>query len=384
MTTWGLYNGTLIAPEGMRPDAGVWITGETIQQIGTHPPEHIADAVDAQGGYILPGFIDVHIHGGAGADTMDATPAALATLSRHCAAHGVTGFLATTMSATREALTAALEAIAAAQRDGPLPGARLLGAHLEGPYLATEQAGAQPRAHLRPADPAEYRPWLASGVVRMLTLAPELPANHALIREASAQGICVVAGHTAATYEELLAAAPLGLSGVTHLGNAMTAFHHRRPGALGAALTCDDLHAQLIADRVHLHPAAVALFIRAKTPARILLITDATRAAGLGDGDFTLGETPITVRDGIARTADGALAGSTLTMDAAVRNLLADTNLGLEAIAQMAATNPARALGLAAQTGSLAPGKAADLVLLDRDTLAVRMTVVAGRIVHTA
>lgn len=376
-------NGQVVTPGRAEPASAVWVAGATIRAVGPAGSRWDGELINAAGCLILPGFIDIHTHGGDGADAMDATPAALERLSTFFARHGVTGFLATTLAASREAITAAVETIAQ-QMVRPLPGAALLGAHLEGPYLAPARAGAQPLAHIRPADPAEYRPWLASGAVKLITLAPEIAANRLLLTEAHRAGISVAVGHSEATYDEVLAAVALGLNGVTHTFNALPALHHRQPGALGAALTCDALYTQVIADRIHLHPAIVNLLVRAKTPARTVLITDSIRAAGLPDGDYDLGGERVQVRDGAARLPDGTLAGSTLTMDAAFRHVLEDTGVDLAAAAQMAALTPAAALGLAGRKGRVAPGYDADLVLLDAATLQVRLTMVGGFIVYPA
>jgi len=311
---------------------------------------------------------------------MDATPEALQTMARFYAQHGVTSFLPTTTTAPLPELLAALENVArfCGRSTG---GAAILGAHVEGPYLNAERRGAQEASHMRPADPAEYRQLLATGVVRLLTLAPELAENRGLIRDAVAQGIAVAAGHTRASYEEMVQAVELGLTQVTHLFNGMEPLHHRQPGAVGAALALEGLRCQLIADLIHIHPAVLKLAVRAKGTAGIILITDAMSGTGMPDGEYTLGGQRVTVHQGAARIANGALAGSTLTLDRAVRNIMAAAELPLAEALSMASRVPAQALGLAARKGGLAVGKDADLIAVDQE-MRVQLTMVGGALVH--
>ncbi|MGQ9686923.1 MAG: N-acetylglucosamine-6-phosphate deacetylase, partial [Thiobacillaceae bacterium] len=318
-------------------------------------------------------------HGSAGHDMMDATAEALEAMSRFLAAHGVTSFLPTTVAASRERTS---EAIANVSRHGrACSGAQPLGVHLEGPYLNPDQRGAQPPQHLRPPDPAEFSDWLASGAVRLMTLAPELPGALELIDRGHREGIEFALGHTAAAYEQVLEAADHGLRQASHTFNGMPALHHRSPGTLGAVLADGRLYAQVIVDGVHVHPAIAKVLFRAKGVNRTILISDAMRAAGLNDGLYDLGGQSISVRGGVARTAAGSLAGSTLSLDAAVRNALRCGDMSLPQALPMATSVPAAAMGLAAVKGRLAPGADADVVLLD-DALNVRLTIVAGQVVH--
>ncbi|MFQ3534564.1 MAG: N-acetylglucosamine-6-phosphate deacetylase [Aggregatilineales bacterium] len=374
-------NVRVVTPEGTAD----WlvIDGPRIAKVGVGemPPCEDALYIDGRGGYLLPAFIDMHVHGAAGADTMDATPEALRHIARFLAAHGVAYFLATTITASRQAISSALHNAAAhlgAQPDG----ATLLGVHLEGPYINTKARGAQPAEHIRLAEPAEYEDWLALDVIRQVTVAPEFVENHAFIRACAQRGIVVSLGHTQATYEQALAAVSIGARQVTHTYNAMTGLHHRAPGVVGAALTCDALLCELIADNLHVHPAAMKLLVRAKGTSGVIAITDAIRATGVGEGESELGGQIVYVRDGKATLADGTLAGSILTMDAALRNLRAATGLPIEALAPIFSTNAARQLGLAKRKGILHTGYDADLVLLDASAHVV-MTFAEGHLIYS-
>ena len=336
--------------------------------------------LDASGCTLLPGFIDLHVHGGAGHDTMDATPTALAAMSAFFAQHGVTAFLPTTMTAPHVDIRCAVAAVGAATAQ-QRAGVRMLGVHVEGPYISPVYPGAQPASFIRPPDLAEFAELLGAGPVRMITLAPEVRGADELIAAAQAAGMIAVWGHTNATYEECVRAASLGISQATHTYNAMSPLHHRKPGALGATLLLDTIYAQLIADNIHVHPGAMALLARCKGIERTVLITDAMRAAGLPDGNYELGGQEVTVQNGACRLADGTLAGSILTMDQALVNFLAATGLGLASAWPVTSRTPAHALGLAHEFGSLALGYHGDLVLLDAD-LAVVATVVGGQVVY--
>lgn len=323
-----------------------------------HPPP----GSDVAEGVVVPGFIDVHVHGGNGADFMDATDDAVSRVRRFHATEGTTAMAATTLSASRQDLHDAVIKIARASRLAG--GADLCGIHLEGPYISVSRAGAQDVASIRPAEIHELAALLAEGphLRWMMTIAPEIEGARVLI-EHFRDRILFSIGHTAADYANCVAALEWGASHFTHLFNAMTGLEHRRPGAVGAALTSVDATAELIADGIHVHPAVLRIAALAM-PHRIALITDAVRACGMPDGKYKLYDHEITVADGAARLADGTLAGSVLTMRCAVQNMVELAGLPLELILPLATEVPARILGVADRKGKLAPGYDADIAIL--------------------
>ncbi|HEY8417341.1 MAG TPA: N-acetylglucosamine-6-phosphate deacetylase [Limnochordales bacterium] len=385
-------NGRLVTPEGLVDDGLVIIAGDKIVYAGAAAgaggfldQTRGAEELDAGGGYICPGFIDGHVHGGGGADVMDATAGSIAQMARTHAAHGTTRLVATTMSAPLEHLLD-VAAVVRPMVGVSTGGARLLGVHLEGPYLNPARRGAHNAAYLRPPDLAELaRLYAALGPALVtLTLAPELPGAEAAIRWLAERRVNVSIGHTAATYEQALAAVDAGARTATHAFNAMEGLHHRAPGCLGAVLVDGRVRAELIADGVHVHPGAMRLLYRCKGAAGVMLVTDGMRAVGCPPGEYTLGDLPVVVRDGQARLRDdpSALAGSVLTMAEAVRVMVRRVGVPLVEAVGMATWTPAEGLGVAGRLGRLAPGYEADLVILDED-LAVRMTMVAGEIVFS-
>jgi N-acetylglucosamine-6-phosphate deacetylase len=362
--------GWLICADGL---IAAWGAGET--------PEHdYAQRVDAGGLTLLPGFIDLHVHGGAGHEAMDATAATLSAMSRFYAQHGVTSFLATTWTDSHPRILDALRAVSDVD-SRQFDGARLIGAHVEGPYLNPTRCGAQSTTHIRRAERDEALEILDTGIVRLMALAPEYEENHWLIRECVRRGIAVSAAHTAATYEQMLHAVRLGVTQTTHTFNAMTGLHHREPGTVGAALTMPELRCELIADNIHVHPAVMKLVWLAKGADGVILITDAIRGAGMPDGDYPIDDRMIFIRRGVARLPDGTLAGSTLAFDSAVANFMNATGEPLERIWQTSSLNAARAVGISHLVGSIEVGKRADLILVD-EAVKVYMTMVGGKIVY--
>ena len=345
----------------------------------THPQPGDVDARDA---LLVPGFIDIHVHGGAGRYVMEGTQDALQAFARHLARHGVTGFLATTVTAPWEQQVQALAVTAQVMRsqesgeDG-IGGATVLGCHLEGPYINPKKKGAQPEQYVRLPDVAELQRECGDNLeyVRVVTLAPEMPGGLELTRFLAAQGIIASVGHTDATYAQMSEAIDAGARHVTHCYNAMRPLDSREPGVVGAALARPELSAELIWDNVHVHPASGRALINAKTASGVILISDGIQGADMGDGyEFNLGDLTITVRDGQARLPDSTLAGSVLTLDKAFANAAAFT---LPERARMTSYNAAVALGLSHRKGLLRAGFDADLVLLNADST-VRQTWVTG------
>lgn len=334
--------------------------------------------IQADGLWLTPGLIDIHVHGANRADVMDASPESLHTMAKFFASHGVTSFLPTTMSDTPERILAALKNISSTPQ--PQDGSAHLGAHIEGPFLSAKYRGAQPEKTLRNPNRDEFDAWLSTGSIRLVTIAPELPGAQEMIAYGVSKGVEFSAGHSAASYDELLRAADLGLRQGTHTFNGMSGLHHRQPGIVGAILSDDRIYAQMIADGEHLHPAVVKLIIRAKGIQRTILITDAMEATGCPDGAYTLGGEPVNVVNHIARTPIGGLAGSTLTLDQAVKNVMRFADLSFPEAVSMATSVPAEAMHLN-QKGFILPGYDADLTLFDA-ALQVKLTMLGGRIVY--
>jgi N-acetylglucosamine-6-phosphate deacetylase len=373
----------------VRPGAPVergWLTiaDGVIEAVGSGEPEPALlehrEVIDLAGGTVLPGFVDVHVHGAVGHEVMDGTVSGLADMSTFFARHGVTSFLATTWTAGREETLTALGAVAEATAAG-LPGAQLLGAHMEGPYLSGAKCGAHDPRYVRPPDLDEARRFLDAGPVRLMTLAPELARAHELVELCLSRGAQASIGHTEASFEQAVAAAGWGMRHVTHTFNAMPPLHHREPGPAGAAILLPELMAEIIADNVHVHPVVLRAFLRAKGPDGLVLITDALRPTGLGEVEVTIGGRPARVSDGVVRLADGTTAGSVLTMDRALRNLAAADGRPVESLWRTASRNAAISAGVADRKGLIAPGMDADVVVVDAD-VSVELTVVAGRVVY--
>ena len=308
---------------------------------------------------LLPGFIDLHVHGGGGADIMHGGDA-IRTVARTHARHGTTALLATTMTAPRGEIEIALRAVVGACSARSEGAARVLGVHLEGPYISPDKLGAQPAFAVAPSV-AEILTLAALAPIRIVTLAPEMPGALDATVALVAAGIRVQIGHSAATYDEACASMQAGAGGFTHLFNAMSGLHHRAPGVTGAALAHAQ-HAEMIPDLLHVHPGAVRVALRA-IPG-LYCVTDATAAAAMPDGDYALGRHTVTKCGNGVRLPDGTLAGSTLTMDQALRNLVEGVGLGLREASMRVSTHAARYLGLA-DRGELRVGAMADIVQLD-------------------
>ncbi|CAM4508757.1 N-acetylglucosamine-6-phosphate deacetylase [Paenibacillus xylanexedens] len=321
-------------------------------------------------GLIVPGFIDIHVHGGNGEDFMDASPEVLDKISSFHSTQGTTAMLATSMTAPKERLDSVLAEVDR-YRSGEMPYAQLEGVHLEGPFFSPKWPGAQNPEHIILPDVSWLEAWEKQhpGLIRQVTLAPEREGALEVISWLREQRITAALGHTDATYEEVERAVEAGLHHAVHTFNAMTPLHHRLPGAAGAVLSDPRISAEVIADGIHVHPAAISILAQLKQhDDQLVLITDAMSAAGLDDGEYKIGDLPVIVKHGEARLKDGgALAGSTLTMIRGFRYLVQEVGLSLNAASRAASLTPARLLGIDHRTGSLAQGKQADIVLLNAE-----------------
>jgi N-acetylglucosamine-6-phosphate deacetylase len=336
--------------------------------------------VDARAYTVLPGMIDIHIHGGGGRDLMEGTVEAVQAVSRHLARYGVTGFLVTPLTAPWEAIRATVRAAQAVRRHGA-DGAQVLGCHLEGPFINPVRAGAQPPEFIRPARIEELERELGSLMeeVRIVTLAPEIEGGYELTRYLANQGIIVSIGHTDARYEEVTRAIDLGARHATHCFNAMRPFQHREPGTVGAVLAHPELKAELIWDNIHTHPASARLLIQAKGVEGVLCISDGTTGVGMPEGyRFELWGHAAVVQDGAARLVEnGSLAGSAIALDTCLRHC--EQIFGLAVASLLCCANPARALGLEGRKGTLRPGADADFFLWNRERQQVESTWIGGR-----
>ena len=354
-----------------------------------------ADILDAGGCYVAPGFLNVHIHGCGGADTMDEAPEALTTIRKKQAEMGVTAFLPTTMTCPWNEIAGALTRVRTAMKMRGV-GAEILGAHMEGPFISPAEKGSQEETNILSADFAKLAPF--SDVVRLVTLAPEelplrdtaaahgmetSPEEHdwSFIERCEDAGITVSIGHTAATYE--MAAAAVRSHGVhhfTHLFNAMTGLHHRRPGTVGAALDTD-ARVELICDNIHIAPAVQRLVWRLKGPDGLILVTDSMSACGIGDGTYMFGGHEVTVRGERALLADGTIAASIATMNRCIHRFWQNTGAPIEQVITTVTKTPAKDLGVYNDCGSLVPGKRADIAIFD-DDVKIHATIVGGKQVH--
>ncbi|EAC2547822.1 N-acetylglucosamine-6-phosphate deacetylase [Listeria monocytogenes] len=327
--------------------------------------EYSEEAIfDGNGGLLIPGMIDVHIHGAKNYDMMDGSTESIQAVSMACAETGCTSFLVTSVSSSLEDL---IQMIRQTKKViGKEKGAKIAGIHLEGPYLNIEKKGMQNPAHLRHPDLKEMKKIFdeADGLIKMVTIAPELPGGIELIDFLKKRGVVVAIAHSNATYEEAQDAFEKGASHITHCFNAMPAIHHRAPGLVAAALENDSISVQAIVDGVHLHPGIVRLIHKIKGPDKMVLTTDALQAMGVGDGEYIFGGHQVTVTEGVARLQDGTLASSTVTMNKSLR-LSNEFGINLQDTIQMATSTPADILGMK-NLGRIEKGYSADLVLLDK------------------
>ncbi len=382
-----IKNATIYLDDSTLHDGYILIDGETIKEIGPmqQAPEQADEVITVTTNeVVLPGFIDMHIHGAGGSDAMDGTEEAVAHMADCLPKEGTTSFLATTMTQSPENIEQALQAIHRYSQSGNNPGsADVIGIHLEGPFVNPSKAGAQPVQYIINPDIELFKKWyeVSGHTIKQVTFAPEEPGGKELVELLVQEGIIPSIGHTGATYQEATEAIALGASQATHLFNQMTGLHHRDIGAAGASLMNENIYAELIVDGIHVSPEMVNLSLKLKGVDRTILITDAMRAKGLSDGKYDLGGQDVFVKGKEARLEDGALAGSILKMNDALKNMVAFTGCSLRDAVQMAAVNPAKQLNIYDKKGSVAVGKDADLVILDKD-YQVRTTICRGKIAY--
>ncbi|WP_047980197.1 N-acetylglucosamine-6-phosphate deacetylase [Ornithinibacillus contaminans] len=363
-------------------NGAVWIEDGQIKAIEEKPATDVASDVHVIDGShlnLIPGFIDAHIHGANGADVMDATEKALDDMAVLLPKEGTTSFLATTITQSPENIEKALENVA--NYPNKPAHAEVIGVHLEGPFVNKVKAGAQPVQYIKAPDLAQFNKWqkLSGDQIRTITMAPEFDEDGRFIKALNESGVNVSAGHTDAGFAGIKKAVSHGVRQLTHLCNAMNGIHHRDIGAVGAAFQLEDLHAELIADGIHVAPDMMALIYRNVGSDRIILITDAMRAKGLPAGDYELGGQPVKVTEDRAELADGTLAGSIVKMRDGAANMLAIEDVTLADIVKMASSNPAKQVGIFDRKGSIAVGKDADLLLVD-DQLNLTYTICRGEV----
>jgi N-acetylglucosamine-6-phosphate deacetylase len=352
-----------------------------IVKIGREITNNVDEVVDADGFYVVPGFIDLHTHGAYGFDTMTATCEELDKMSLFYASKGVTAYLPTTITAPVVNIVRSLENVGRRIKMGT-SGAKILGVNLEGPYVNSKFKGAHPEEYIMHPTVGFTQELIKKSQdnIRMITLAPELDGVNELIEYFKHSSIVFAIGHSALNSNGAQQVFSQDITHVTHLFNAMVGIHHREPGLAGAALDNDSVTVEIIADGIHINPSIIRMVVKCKSPEKIALVTDSTMAAGLDDGEYFLGEQKVYVKNKVGRLSSGVLSGSTLTMIDAVRNMVNKFKIPMEHVIKMASCTPSKIINLNHKKGSIDIGKDADIVLLDGE-LNVKMTIVEGRVV---
>lgn len=378
-----IFNGIILL-DGKQLEGKALLYNETIQEIIDEEKAldlpQVTERVDARGGYIAPGFVDIHIHGYDGVDTMDGTVEDIQIIAKGIPANGVTSFLPTTMTMSREEITTALDCVRQAKEvQDTMIGADILGAHMEGPFLNVKFKGAQNKKYFQKPDAKYVKD--NQDIVRHITVAPEIEGADEFIGDISKNtDISLSMGHTAATFEQAMEAVQSGVNHVTHLFNAMTGLHHREPGVVGAALA-SDISCELICDNIHVHPGLFKMIHQVKGPDKLILVTDCMRAGGKEDGEYSLGGQKVFVKDNSARLEDGNLAGSVLKLNDALKNMIDYTGIPVEEAIKYVTINPASVINVQDAKGTLDSGKDADITVLD-ENMEVQITIGKGKVIY--
>ena len=378
-----IINGKIVLPDAVVCDkylAYDECSGKICGVVDTLPAD--AKTIDAEGNYVAPGLVDIHIHGYLGEDTSDAKPEGIRKMAYGVAENGVTAFLPTTMTVAKDEIVAALNAVRSLKEESKTwGGAEIIGVHAEGPFINPSKKGAQAEENILVPD-ADFI-IENSDIITSVTLAPEMDEDHKCIKKLAAESdVLVSMGHTDAKFEEAMSAAKDGVNHATHLFNAMSALAHRNPGVVGAALASDNVSVEVIADTFHINPGLYQIIEKVKGD-KMVLITDCTRAGGMPDGEYSLGGQPIFLKGIECRLADGTIAGSVLKLNNAVKNVLDYTDLPVNVVFNMASLNAATAIHCADRIGSLEEGKDADIIIAD-ENINIKRTIKKGKTIYEA